>query len=214
MKRHYGGLAATGYDIAKDNKDTDAAGFKDYVQNALTYAPRTEAGKQAVGILGKVSDTTIGRLARDTAAQAKQSAASMGLPFGEEVGNALGEAVNQGPTFLGARGVAKLKATPRVAPTPVAATPALSAEEVIQQAGAKQSMGAASVPADLTGVTPELKQKIASTDPQSIHPDALRRQIRAETLPLPNGESPMRLSSGQATENEQQISPMNTKYAG
>jgi hypothetical protein len=201
------GLAATGYDAVTGNLDSDAEGFKRYVQNQLTYQPRTQSGQQAVNLLGKASDETIGRISRDAATQARQSSESMGLPraLGEGIGNALGEATSQAPNFFGVRGIAKLKGAPRAAAPPVTATPTLSAEEVIQQAGAKQSMGAASAPIDLTGITPELKQKIASTDPASLHTGALQRQVLAETLPLPEGESPIRLSSGQATRNEQQI---------
>lgn len=65
-------------------------------------------------------------------------------------------------------------------------------------------MGAAEAAPSLEGVSPELKDAISKAS--NIHSEALQRHIDAETLPLPDGESPMRLRHGQATRDEQQIS--------
>lgn len=50
------GLGATAYDAVTGNPDTDAAGFKQDVENRLTYTPRTEGG--AIGV--KAADAAMG----------------------------------------------------------------------------------------------------------------------------------------------------------
>ena len=81
-----------------------------------------------------------------------------------------------------------------------------SAEENLaaQIANSPQSQGAALATPSLDGVSPELRQAVASTP--NINLDALNRQIDAETLPLPDGTDPLRLRAGQATRDDQQIS--------
>ena len=67
-----------------------------------------------------------------------------------------------------------------------------------------QSISAAASPVDLTGVSEPLRAAIQnSTNP---HAEALRRHIDADTLPMPEGTSPLQLRKGQATFHGQQIS--------
>lgn len=80
--------------------------------------------------------------------------------------------------------------------------PAAPAPAVVEDA---QSMGAAHAPADLTGTSPEL-QKAVADHPGLPNRDVLDRHVDAETLPLPEGVSHLKLRKGQATRNGQQIS--------
>lgn len=90
---------------------------------------------------------------------------------------------------------------------PIEATkPASTAEENLatQAAASRGNMGAAVAPPSLAGVSPGLRQAIASA--KSINQDALARQIDADTLPQPEGVSPISLRAGSAMDNDQQIS--------
>lgn len=55
------GLAATGYDAVTGNKDGDAAGFKNYVQNQFTYSPRTQAGMNYNNATNTALANTVGK---------------------------------------------------------------------------------------------------------------------------------------------------------
>jgi hypothetical protein len=89
----------------------------------------------------------------------------------------------------------------------VPGAPAPTAESVLadRAANSKTSMGAAAaaVP-DISNVSPELKQAIV--DSGGGHPEVLARHIDSETLPLPEGTTPLRLRKGQATGDAQQLS--------
>lgn len=91
-------------------------------------------------------------------------------------------------------------------PEAVAATAAPTAEEALAKSAAesKGNMGAAEAPISLEGTSPELRQAVANA--QNHDTDALNRHINAETLPQPEGITPLRLRKGQATRDEQQIS--------
>lgn len=67
-----------------------------------------------------------------------------------------------------------------------------------------RSLGAAAAQPDLTGVSPQLRTAIQGTP--NVNQDALQRHIDADTLPLPEGTSPLQLRKGQATFDGQQIS--------
>jgi hypothetical protein len=95
---------------------------------------------------------------------------------------------------------------PNAVPDAPASPNSLAPEEVVSKAAAAQSMGAASTPMDLTGVTPQLRQKISSTDPDALNLEALERHRRAETLPLPDGVKPIALPKGLATRDSNQAS--------
>jgi len=93
------GLAAVGKEmISPTPGGGDPQGFKNYVQNALTYQPRTEAGKMAAEYnplalagkgIGKVADVAANIAAGDRS----NTARSMGA-------DALREVINQAPGFI------------------------------------------------------------------------------------------------------------------
>ena len=90
---------------------------------------------------------------------------------------------------------------------PPESTPAVpTAEENLaaQAAAAKGNMGAAVAAPSLAGVSPELRSAVARA--KNIDPDVLARHIDADTLPQPEGVSPIALRAGSATGNDQQIS--------
>lgn len=72
---------------------------------------------------------------------------------------------------------------------------------------ARQSIGAAAATTDLSSVTPELRDAVTRAQQSgNVHDEALARHVRADTLPMPEGEAPLRLRKGQATQDAQQIS--------
>jgi hypothetical protein len=93
------GLAATAYDAARGDKTGNPAGFKNYVQNALTYQPRTEAGNlvaeyNPLALLGK-GVNWLGQKAEENISPPD---AGMGRQM---LGAGVHEAINQAPQFLG-----------------------------------------------------------------------------------------------------------------
>jgi hypothetical protein len=65
-------------------------------------------------------------------------------------------------------------------------------------------MGAAAAVPSLEGVSPPLKQAIASATNPNL--EAVQRHIVVDTLPQPEGVSPIQLRKGQATQDMQQLS--------
>jgi hypothetical protein len=94
------GLAATGYDAIRGDKDGDPTGFRNEIQRALTYEPRTNAGRltaeyNPLALLGRgvnaVGSFVEGNIAPPDAG-----------PFMQAVGAGVHEAINQAPQFMGA----------------------------------------------------------------------------------------------------------------
>lgn len=169
-------------------------------EKALTYEPTTPEGKYAIGQIGSV--------VQPVADVAKQVT---GKVVGDEnvpaVSDALAAASFPGVRAAVASPLAAAKAVSKGWKSAVAAgkaAPAMSAEDVLAQNAAKGSMGAAGAAPSLEGVSTETKDAISKAS--NINDEALRRHIDAETLPLPDGVSPMRLRHGQATRDDQQIS--------
>lgn len=92
--------------------------------------------------------------------------------------------------------------------TSVAAIPTAESVLADQAANAKTNMGAAAAAPDISGLSAETKQAIvdAGKNGAQIPQDVLNRHIDAETLPLPEGTTPLRLRKGQATGDQQQLS--------
>lgn len=115
--------------------------------------------------------------------------------------------LHMAPTLAGAKAAVSGGGTSRLLPE--AAAPALSAEEVANQSRAGQSLGAAADGGGaVSGLSPETKAELVSAGRAKlpINQTALERHSLAESLPLPEGTSPLRLRAGQATNNGQQIS--------
>lgn len=196
------GLAATAYDAATGNPNTDAAGFKQYVQDKLTYSPKTELGKSAVGLVGQVSDATIGNVARGVGGAAKATSDAFGLPApaGDAIGNAVIEGVTQAPNFLGARAVAGK------APKSLVAAPIEETQAALNKHYAGQSMGAAASAPDISRATPEIQQKVGEIVKQGgqltpTDQTVISRHVEADSLPVP-----VKLTKGQATQDPDVIS--------
>lgn len=101
------------------------------------------------------------------------------------------------PTYEGAQSEISPESTGSTVPT-------AEGNLTAKLASSTGNMGAAVASPSLEGVSPELRDAVANA--QSINPEALARQIDAETLPLPEGMGPLRLRAGQATGDAQQIS--------
>ncbi len=115
-------------------------------------------------------------------------------------------AIKSAPTALaaliGAAGL--LRGRPPIAPMRT-----FTPEEAAAQTAESQSMGAAAVPRDLSGVHPQLRQAISQavqTTGGAVHPVAFDRHLDTAQLPLPEGSDPLWLRKGQATGDAQQIS--------
>lgn len=216
-------VAALGRTVNRILPDSDGSREKtkgdiDKLEDALSYDPKTPEGKYALEQVGKVVNPiahgisqATGAVVGDENVPAVADAAQIipGLGMAKGIKSAAGAAADV------AKGVGTVAKAPfsavgnfvdKYAPIGRAGpkTAPLTAEEVLAQNAAKGSMGAAGAAPSLEGVSPELKGAIAKAS--NIHSEALRRHIDAETLPLPDGESPMRLRHGQATRDDQQIS--------
>lgn len=178
----------------------------------LNYHPQTEGGKTAIDTLGNITapiswatkkahEAIAGATSERTADVAGDIATMLMTKGGSEAAGAMkgavtGTAGKVADTWRDL--VAKGRAPPAAAP--------LSAEEVLAKNAAESqgNMGAAAAPPSLEGVSPELKDAISKAS--NIHSDALQRHIDADTLPMPEGITPLRLRKGQATGDAQQIS--------
>lgn len=174
----------------------------------LNYHPQTEGGKTAMDALGtifspiswaanKAKEAIASGTNQRTADVAGDLATLLLTPGGAETRGAVsGAAGKVADTYRNAVTAGKT----------AEAAPPLSAEEVLARnaAASQGNMGAAAAAPSLEGVSPELKGSISKAG--NINSDALQRHIDADTLPLPDGESPLRLRAGQATRDEQQIS--------
>jgi hypothetical protein len=192
------------------SRESDDQLLKDQAaaQAALTYQPRTAEGKRnAQGI-----DTAGSYLgAREGAAAGDWVLDKTGSPV---LAAAANTALNIPQFVVGKFAPKGLDAvrnsfTNRDAPVAQAAPP-MSAAEVVAQSRASQSMGAAAADGGGTveRLTPETRAEIvrAGQAGQSLDHAAIDRHADAESLPLPEGESPLRLRKGQATRDDQQIS--------
>lgn len=221
-------VAALGRTINRALPDWDGSRDKtkadfDSFQNALSYDPKTPEGKYALEQIGKVVDPITHGISEATGALVGKDNVpaladlAQAIPaFGET--SAIKSAAGTAADVVGgvAKGVGMVAKAPGAAAdvwrdavargSARPSTAPLSAEEVLAKhaANSKGNMGSAEAAPSLDGVSPELKSAIAKSS--NINQDALQRHIDAETLPLPDGTSPMRLRHGQATRDDQQIS--------
>lgn len=218
-------IAALGRTVNRVLPDWDGSREKtkadlDKFENALSYDPKTPEGKYALEQVGKVVSPIARGVSEATGAvvgdenvpavsDAVQAIPGLGMLKGikSAVGKTVDTAKDLGTAVAapisGVRGrLADLAAKGRAA-TPTAP---LSAEEALAKTAAESqgNMGAAAAPPSLEGISPELKGAIAKAS--NHNSDALQRHIDADTLPLPEGTTPLRLRKGQATGDAQQIS--------
>jgi hypothetical protein len=193
------GLAATAHD-AVTGSEGDPEGFKKYVQEGLTYQPRTEAGQGAVKVMGDVADATVGNVGRVASDYYGGASRALGLPEGvsEGIEHGVTEAVNQAPGIMGA------KALPRLTAAGAPEMTAEGAQSAMNAAQGGKSMGAASTAPDIMNASPELQKGIIDTARKTggaVNPDVLSRRIEADSLPVK-----MKLTEGQATQDPSVIS--------
>lgn len=199
-----------------DNSRQKTKADLDKFQNTLSYDPRTPEGKYAIEQIGKVVSPIAHGVSEAAGAVVGDenvpaiSDAVQAIPALGEVGalkSAAGTAADaaKGTASAVKAPVNAYRALVAKGRTPTPAAP-LSAEEVLARnaAASQGNMGAAAAPPSLEGVSPELKDAISKAN--NVHSDALQRHIDADTLPLPEGTTPLRLRKGQATGDAQQIS--------
>jgi hypothetical protein len=179
------------------------------------YKPQTEGGKAAVNAVGNaINYVTAPYKAEEQSAETALGPTAGGL-LHTVVGTA-GDVLNATPAIgaassafdlakSGIAGEASSLKVPGDSSMPASGTPQ-SAESVLANAAAqsKGNMGAAVAAPSLEGVSPGLKQAIASATNPNM--EAATRQINADTLPMPDGMSPAPLRKGQAMRDDQQIS--------
>jgi len=104
------GLAALGKDLITGNKEGDPEGFKRYVQEKLTYAPRTEAGSSEYNPLNAVP-SLIGKAISGASNLVADpiSGDSAGDSLRGAAGNFVREAIPQALGFLGVKKLSSLK---------------------------------------------------------------------------------------------------------
>lgn len=180
----------------------DAAALEKGIADSPTGQDIRRGVQYADNALGKISPTA-------------QSIAHEAAGDIQDIGNVAGvtslaagpvSRVISGAGDLAKAGIAREAATLNVPsePVPPPVRPASDAQAVLAQhaANSPQSMGAAAAAPSLEGTSPELQHVIAnSTNPNM---EAARRQADAETLPLPDGQEPARLTKGLAARDGQQ----------
>ena len=116
---------------------------------------------------------------------------------------ALGDWANKmgaGPGLSTALAVAPAALASFMAPRDMNYEPtAVKAQNVVNQASAGQSMGAAGVTPDVQGLRPELQEAIAKVDPADVHTVAMNNHLEAE-------QHGVQLMKGQATRDPVQFS--------
>lgn len=100
------GLAAMARDLITGNKEGDPQGFERYVQNQLTYQPRSRTGQaiakwNPLALAGRAVDF-VGNTAGNVIAGAPEAQRD-NLSLRGMLGNAAHEAINQAPGILGAK---------------------------------------------------------------------------------------------------------------
>jgi hypothetical protein len=174
---------------------TDSLSAARATRKALTYSPRTEAGQAGIETLGQIKPGEI--VPRLLDVSGNPNAAETVREIEERAGDvaplaAEGLSGFAGTRALGNRVVSSMRdAEGETAPN--------------IPTGSPQSISAAAASSPALAVTsPELQSAVANA--KNVNTDALQRHINAETLPQPEGVTPLRLRAGQATRDDQQLS--------
>jgi hypothetical protein len=204
-----GAGALKGISHAANDILPDWGGSKATVENEIQTDPvlNYRGAPEAQPYLQGISDLT--KPIATAAGKAHQFISDTVSPRAADVA---GDVASLLPAARGLRpegGFNTLMRDPEAAGAAAGSAPA-TAESVLadQAANSKTSMGAAAASPDISNVSPELKQAIVDVGQSGgqLHQDALARHIDAETLPLPEGSTPLRLRKGQATADVQQLS--------
>lgn len=180
------GLAATGVDLARGNKDGDPAGFQREVQERLTYAPRTDLGKATTETIGQVGDATIGAAGRFSKDYYGGAARLLHAPeaVSEAIGNAAEEATKQAPNILGARvagevGAARAGAKAAAGPAGAAQAAAKAESYVRTRVGLDWNQVPKALQDELTRIAK------SSGDLEKLDPKAIERRAALQGLRIP-----------------------------
>jgi len=171
-----------------------------------------EAGKE---VISDIANSDEGKAVARGAAKADQW---VGNTFGattqdvlHQAGSVAGDVANVLPGVAAAAKVAGpvarwAKDLPVGEGTPTPATPHAEVQETpaVAPAGSRQSIGAAAASPSLAGTSTALQQAVANAANPDM--DAVERHVNAETLPMPEGETPEPLTRGQAARDAQQRS--------
>lgn len=161
----------------------------DKLRQEFIYQPRSAEGKALTGV-GETASNIISYPGRKVTEVT-------GIPE-------LGTATNMALQF----GAARLGLPEEGVPFAYAAARGLPFERPPPDLSPPGSVGAAAARVDLSGATPETQAAHAQAQAagQTINNEALQRHAEAENLPMPEGETPLRLRKGQATQDPQQWS--------
>jgi hypothetical protein len=197
--------------------DPEAAkAVQEGVQDALTYRPRTEAGRKVAGMaaegasyLGQKEGEAAGDWATEHgwapwAAAGLNTALNIPQFLLAKPGATLDALRSPIESVRAAGGALKEMATPRfpALDEPVATMPPGTA-----RVSPQQSIGAAATAVDKSTLSPELAAAISEAEKVGdVNPEVVAKHVRAESLPVGEGETPLRLRKGQATGDSQQIS--------
>lgn len=182
---------------------TDSLSAARATRNALTYQPRTEAGRSGMEAIGQVRPGEIVPRLLDVSGH--PLAADTVRDVTERVGDVAPLAGEAAAGFPATRAVGRGASS--VVPSmvdPEAVPP--SAQEILTRSAqdSPQSMGAASAAPRMTQVSPELQQAVVNSARQNggaVNPETLNRHVEADSLPVK-----VQLTPGQAAQDPEIIS--------
>ena len=112
------GLAATAHDVLSGTIDGDPEGFRKSVQDALTFQPRSAAGKGAATALSSAADATIGAASRAAGEVSRDFTAGYPETVQDAVARGTTEAAQNAPLLFGLKETPKFEApAPRLTET-------------------------------------------------------------------------------------------------
>lgn len=178
---------------------TDSLSAARATRNALTYQPRTEAGKAGMEAIGEIRpgevvprllDVSGHPLAADTVRDVTERVGDVAPLAGEALGG-----------FGATRAVGKRVFSPIQDPEGAPTAAEVTANTV---KNSPQSMGAAAASPRIANTSPQMQQAIVAAAQKTggaINPDAMARHVEADTLPVP-----VQLTEGQALQDPTRIS--------
>lgn len=172
-------------------------------RNAVTYQPRSEAGQAGMEVIGGIRPDEI--VPRVLDARGYPNAAQTVREVEERVGDVaplVGEAAAGFPV---SRGIGKRVFSPIQDPESAPSASQVAANTVRDS---PQSMGAAAAAPRLSAASPQLQAAVVEASRRTggpaggpVNPDALRRHVEADTLPVP-----VQLTEGQALQDPTRLS--------
>lgn len=183
------GLAATAHDALTGATDGDPTGFKNYVQNALTYSPRTAQGKSTLQSIGNAAGDATNSLINPIKKGVGDLAGALGGPQSVQQGlaNGAGEGVQQMMNMDAPEATADLaeRALPDLPPPPRKINS--STDDTLQLAkdnkflvtptNAQNKSGPAATIASLGGSELKLQQAMSKVNTTKTAPDLVKQDL-------------------------------------